>query len=169
MPTSNLALALTILDLVNRVPHASVLDVGPGHGKYAILVREYLAGVGRLEAVEAWDPYVDDFRLECLYDRVHRADVRDLSSELLGEFDVVLMIDVLEHLEHADGEELLRRIAGRVVICTPETYFQNPEHEEVPPESHRSLWTLRELESVRSLEVGKIEIGGVIARTAPLG
>lgn len=168
MPTSNLALAPAILNLVATAPaHATILDVGPGHGKYAVLVREYVGPVERLDAVEAWEPYVEAFKLRDLYDEVIVEDVRFLGDADLARYDVVLMVDVLEHLEHVDGEALLRRIAGRVIVCTPASFFQNPEHLAIPPEAHRSVWTLEELAAIRPLEVGYVELGGVIARLAP--
>lgn len=117
---------------------ASVLDVGPGRGKYGVLLREYVAGVAIVDAVEAWEPYVTD-RLQCIYDAVFVGDVCDWKEPALS-YDVVLMVDVLEHLTKPDGRALLDRIPGNVVICTPAEFFQNPEAEEIPPERHRSLW-----------------------------
>lgn len=89
----------------------------------------------------------------------------------LGSFDVVLMVDVLEHLTHEDGAELLARIPGRVVICTPRDYFQNPEAADYPTENHRSLWNSREIAAIRELETEDVEalgVGAVLVRTAPL-
>jgi 2-polyprenyl-3-methyl-5-hydroxy-6-metoxy-1,4-benzoquinol methylase len=164
MPSSNLSLAPRLVHLVHTTqPHRSVLDVGPGHGKYAVLLREYTEGIERLDAVEAWEPYIEAFNLRALYDHVKRDDVCNLSDAVLGAYDVVLMVDVLEHLEHDAGEALLRRIPGAVVICTPSQFFQNPEHEDIPPEAHRSLWTVKEFRALGA-DVAHVEQGGVIAR-----
>lgn len=164
MPTSNLALWPTILNLIETVPHERILDVGPGYGKGAQLAREYLnVKPERVDAVEAWPGYVTD-RLQCLYDAVYVQDVRTLSDVALRYYDLVLMVEVLEHLPKEDGFALLDRIPGRVVICTPETFFPNPSH--LPPtEKHRSLWAVEDFGD--RLEVDASEHGGVVVRLGP--
>jgi 2-polyprenyl-3-methyl-5-hydroxy-6-metoxy-1,4-benzoquinol methylase len=115
----------------------SALDVGPGHGKYGLLMREYLHGLDRLDAVEAESRYITPVLWE-VYDRVMLADVRELDA---FDYDVVLMADVIEHLEKQDGRELLERITCPVVITTPSVWFQNPEADQGwPTERHRSIW-----------------------------
>jgi 2-polyprenyl-3-methyl-5-hydroxy-6-metoxy-1,4-benzoquinol methylase len=45
-----------------------ILDVGPGQGTYSKLIRH----LGyRMDAVEVWAPYVDEFRLREHYDNVY--------------------------------------------------------------------------------------------------
>jgi hypothetical protein len=128
--------------MVWRAQPRSILDVGPGWGKAGVLLREYVGvpPIERVDAVELWRPYVT-LRLRALYDDVFICDVRDLSDEQLGSYDLVLMADVLEHLGKLEGLALLERIPGHVVVCTPREFFQNPEAGEIPPEEHRSLWT----------------------------
>lgn len=166
MPTSNLALWPVILRLVYEVSPRSVLDVGPGHGKAAVLIREYVPCVERLDAVEAWEPYVHDFGLERLYDHVLIGDVLSLADHELAAYDLVLMVDVLEHLDREDGLALLARIPGRIVICTPASFFQNPEAETIWTERHRSLWSRPDFDP--RIEVDASALGGIVVRLAPL-
>lgn len=167
MPSSKLELAPTILNMAYVCNPNRILDVGPGVGKYGLLIREYLNPVDQLDAVEAWTPYVRQFPwLEAIYDHVIRADVRDLSNELLAAYDVVLMIDVIEHMEKEAGLRLLGRIPGRVIVCTPENFFQNPEADEIPPEKHRSLWSVADFGE--RVEVDNSQLGGVLVRLKPL-
>lgn len=143
MPTSKLGHVPIVLDLIAKVPHATVLDVGPGVGKYGLLMREYWRSrpSDRLDAVEAWAPYLAAYPwLEHIYDELRVADVRTLSDDELAGYDVVLMADVLEHFTKEDGIALLARIPGRVIITTPAVYFQNPEAATIWTEDHRSLW-----------------------------
>lgn len=167
MPSSNLALAPTIIHLVHTQSHKSVLDVGPGRGKYGLLLREYLNEPPEiLDAIEVEPSYVTD-RLRAVYDEVFLDDVRNWSRQDLGFYDVVLLVDVIEHLDKSDGLELLGRIPGRVVICTPEEFFSNGPG--LPPsEEHRSLWTKPDFESVRTVEADVSALGGIILRLAPL-
>lgn len=171
MPTSNLAIAPWVVHLVHEVPHARVLDVGPGWGKYATLLREYLTETPRvIDAVEAWAPYVTEHRLEVLYDSVFPIDVRDVSPERLAGYDVVLMVDVIEHVDKADALDVLARIPGRVVICTPVEFFSNGPG--LPPtEEHVSHWTREDwdaLAATRPLEACTVEFGGWLVRLGPL-
>jgi ribosomal protein RSM22 (predicted rRNA methylase) len=61
MPSSNLVLAPSILAMAAEVKPRRILDVGPGNGKYGLLVREYLPPLEELVAVEAEPRYVDSF------------------------------------------------------------------------------------------------------------
>lgn len=173
MPSSNLALAPDVLAMIDQVPHRWILDVGPGHGKYAVLCREYLRTPPlEIDAVEAWEPYVEAHALRRLYRTVLVADVADLDADELAPFDLVLMVDVLEHLHISEGTDLLERIPGRVVICTPVEFFQNPEADEIPPECHRSLWMEPDFVEVArrrgcDLEVCYQNLGGWLVRFGP--
>lgn len=182
MPTSNLAVAPHVLALVEQVPHESVLDVGPGWGKFATLLREYLnTKPDRIDAVEAWGPYIHDHHLERLYDvvyhgtvvgplwigpasSVHRAD------EVLAAHDLVLMVDVIEHIDKPAALALLDRIPGRVVICTPVDWFHNGDG--LPPtEEHVSHWAQADWDDIasrRPIEVCYTELGGWLVRLGPL-
>lgn len=186
MPTSNLAVWPDILLAVDQVPHRSILDVGPGHGKASILLREYLSEPPNvIDAIEAWEPYIARFGLGKLYDRVFRGDVtaetwttsaaryRWDAAETLRRYDLVLMGDVIEHIPLDDALALLRRIPGRVVICTPVEYFDNdPDHRHPSTEQHVSHWTDqvwdRVAAEIRPLEVRYQTMGGWIIRTGPL-
>ena len=161
MPTSNLYLAPDLLALVQGTGAKTVLDVGPGHGKYGILLREY-AQVETVDAVEAWEPYVDAFGLWGIYRTVFIADVCDLPMEALAAYDCVFMGDVLEHIPRDKAIPLLERIPGWVVICTPADFFPQPH--EVPTEWHVSHWTQGDFPGA-DLVIEKL--GGLMVRLRP--
>jgi 2-polyprenyl-3-methyl-5-hydroxy-6-metoxy-1,4-benzoquinol methylase len=169
VPSSNLALAPTVIHLVHIAePHRTVLDVGPGRGKYGVLLREYLNEPPEvLDAVEVEPSYVTN-RLKAIYDEVFIDDVRNFTNLEFAYYDVVLLVDVIEHLDKDDGLELLRRIPGRVVVCTPEEFFDNgpglPASEE-----HRSLWTREDFAAVRTIDVDASALGGIVVSLAPQG
>lgn len=173
MPSSSPHVIADVVHLVHTCPHRRVLDVGPGWGKYAVLLREYLnEKPDRIDAVEAWAGYVLEHRLDRLYDDVLVADVCRLPAEVLARYDVVLMVDVLEHLEDGEALDLLARIPGRIVISTPQAFFTNGEG--LPPtEEHRSHWPRARMAKLpdllgRPLEHLAVTAGGVLARFAPL-
>jgi len=181
MPTSNLAVAPHVLALVEQVPHASVLDVGPGWGKYAVLLSEYLnAKPARIDAVEAWAPYIHDHGLERLYEVMYHGDACDTfwigpassvhrADEVLAGHDIVLMVDVIEHIAKPAARALLDRIPGRVVICTPVDWFSNGPG--LPPtENHVSHWERADWDDIgqsRPVEVCYTNLGGWLVRLGP--
>lgn len=175
MPTSNIYLAGEVLAMVDQCdPHRFVLDVGPGHGKYAVLLREYLnVPPVVIDAVELTDTYIVAHHLNALYEEVLGGDVCLLPTSTLAVYDVVLMVDVIEHIDKDAAFGLLSRIPRRVVICTPVEWFDNdPRHEHPPAEAHVSHWTEADwdrLREVRPVEVCYQSCGGWLVRLGPIG
>lgn len=157
--------------MVAQVPHAHVLDCGPGYGKYSVALRECLnEKPHRIDAVELEKSYVDRHGLAPLYDEIFVGDICRLSADQLAEYDVVLMVDVLEHIDDDAGFGLLRRIPGRVVISTPVDWFATDDG--LPEsETHRSHWSESSWEQVagfRPVEVVYQSLGGWLVRLGPL-
>lgn len=170
MPTSALATWPYVLHLIETIDPKpqSLLDVGPGHGKASVLAREYLNHPPHIiDAVEAWEPYVDAFDLRALYDRVYVADVMTLSESTLCSYDVVLMADVIEHLAKPDALALLDRISGRVVVSTPVEFFHNGDG--LPwTETHRSHWAVADFGDRVEVDASIDSLGCLLVRLAPL-
>lgn len=161
MPTSHLPavpLVITALDqTLNTIGRpASVLDIGPGHGKYGLLAREYCgARIGHLAALEAEPRYVAAFPwLTSIYDQIRIGRLEDIATHLTTiAVDVALLIDVLEHVTHDEGLaalDALHAAGATVILCTPRHYFANDDHPtwpaaEYPTELHRSHWTAAEI------------------------
>lgn len=162
MPTSNLHLAPAVVTLIDQAHPKTILDVGPGRGKFGVLCREYVPTLERIDAVEAWEPYVTD-RLRCIYDSVFVRDVRDVTDDTLRGYDLVLMSEVIEHLPKEDGLSLLERIPCHVVITTPEEFFPSVAYP--PTERHVSHWTREDFEG--RIEEDQSQLGGIVVRLAP--
>lgn len=112
----------------------SILDVGPGAGIYADLLRR--EGYQDLHAVEVFVPYVRRFALEQKYKEVYVADVRHF--RVPRPFDVIIMGDILEHLEERDARAViayLSRFCRALIASVPWTYPQG-EVDENPFERH---------------------------------
>ena len=109
------------------------LDAGSGFGQYAyFMARRYpRAKVLGLELDEALvddgNGFIRRLHLENL--RFEAADITRMDDE--GAFDLILSVDVLEHIE--DDEGLLRRFSralrpgGRVILTTPSLYRAHRE------------------------------------------
>jgi 2-polyprenyl-3-methyl-5-hydroxy-6-metoxy-1,4-benzoquinol methylase len=174
MPSSSLLVAPTVLNLIAQVhtPGGPILDVGPGHGKYATLIREYVDPGARISALELWEPYITDFRLDVLYDPVVAGDARRMRAEdYYAQFEVVLLLDVIEHMTLAEGEALLARIPGWIIVSTPRDFFANPPSCP-PPERHVSHWTPQHFETHPRFDyldpACLQQWGGIVVRLKPL-
>ena len=151
MPSSYLGNVPVIVRTMARLDPRRVLDVGPGYGRYGFLFRERVDEFRwerRLDGVDVFPEYVERSRTGFLYDRFFTGEF--LSVEIPEEYDLVLMIDVLEHFTDADGEAALGKalaLAPAVLIATPLDYEQGEMHGN-PYEEHRSEWAAERLDAL---------------------
>ena len=140
-----------IQDKVQRLAPQSVVDVGAGYGKWGFLLHEQLDwNPGRLDrdrwtarivGVEVY-PYESPLH-GWVYDEVLRADVLDVIDRIDG-YDLVLLSDVIEHIEKGPALGLLRRLVAQnrnVIVCTPLDFFEQ-EIADNEHEHHISHWTI---------------------------
>jgi predicted TPR repeat methyltransferase len=133
-----------------------VLDLGIGMGFYGAVVRQWVdLGVRpwrtRLVGVEGFVAY----RNPCwdLYDEVQVVSIEDFLTSGTETWDVILLLDVLEHFEHSHGEQLLaaarRRLSpgGRLFVGTPAVWTEQGATNGNDLERHRSLWTAADLQT----------------------
>ncbi|MDR7550687.1 MAG: class I SAM-dependent methyltransferase [Armatimonadota bacterium] len=123
-----------------------VLDVGCGTGGIGFLLRRLPGGNDAyIVGVDGWEPYLEFVRRFNIYDEVHLADLANWTPE---PFDIILAVEVLEHLEKEQGLRLLDRLehAAREVllVTTPNGDDRRGPVADVPLEAHRSTWHARE-------------------------
>lgn len=157
MPTSRPEVIPVIARQLLALKPNSILDVGIGFGLYGGVVREYLeVSIGRrpqckdwqvqLVGIEIWSDYRNS--MWQLYNKVLIGNALDLVPNL-GWFDVVLLIDIIEHFEPCGGKLLLDHLSRQtktLLISTPA--WENscaPFKQGVtfgnPFEQHRAFWT----------------------------
>jgi hypothetical protein len=130
MPTSHHRQISKIVEIVLLLRPQSVLDIGTGYGKYGILAREFLEfwledkpyeeRKIRIDGIEAFPDYITAGH-RYYYDEIHIGNALDIVPTL-GAYDLILIIDVLEHFTEKDGLELLKQCAARgkhVLVSTP--------------------------------------------------
>lgn len=78
----------------------TVLDVGAGKGTYSDMLKPY---IDRIDAVEIWEPYIEQFNLHTKYDNVINADIREYSSWWFENYDLVIFGDILEHMTQRES------------------------------------------------------------------
>ena len=152
MPTSHPSNIEPVIELLTDLHPRRVLEVGIGHGKYGVLLREYLEiNFDRLQrsqwkveliGIEAFEDYHNPL-WEYAYDRVIVEDVRRVDFAGLGRFDCCLLLDVIEHFEHKEGRSLLERLLKScecVIVSTPLEFHAQGAVLGNEYERHRSLW-----------------------------
>lgn len=157
MPSSFVDSVSPIVHMLIAEQPKTVLDVGPGWGKYGLMCREYLPDLERLDAVEVEEGLM--LIQECIYDQMFVSDVRKLTSTFWageGRYDVVLLIDVIEHMGIEEGRQLLRDITRngtKVLVSTPKI-FEEQHDPNNPYETHVSHWTWKRFREFRIVADG---------------
>ena len=168
MPTGVLLAAertITYAGTITPTPR-TVLDVGCGYGKYGVLLREYLDPTPTVIGCEAWQPYVTPHRLAGVYDQLHVCDVLHLDQAVLDTCDLVLLGDVIEHIDKTAALDLLARCSGWVVVNTPAEHFDTGPG--LPPtEAHVSHWTAADFAATGRLDRHELAYGALIVRLRP--
>lgn len=112
---------------LNYPTDSRILDAGAGNGNGTDRMPEFT----NIDAIEIFEKYITQFKLEDKYNTVFNMDIRNF--EAYGEYDLVLMGDVLEHLTVEDAQKLLAKIDTDVLITVPWKYpqgaFGGNEHE----------------------------------------
>jgi hypothetical protein len=159
LPSSFLYQVVPIMNAVIEINPQSILDIGIGWGKYALLCREYLETPGpdggllhftrRIDGIEAFEKYVNPVHRH-LYDEIFIGDALEVTRSLKRRYDLVFLIDVLEHFKMEDGAALLDRLLGLadgVLVAMPRRYEQSGEFPN-PYERHQAEWSLEAIEKI---------------------
>jgi cyclopropane fatty-acyl-phospholipid synthase-like methyltransferase len=126
----------TINKIVELNPK-TVLDIGPGKGIYLDLIRRDLGDSVIVDAVEVWQPYVDEFDLHSRYNHVEVQDIRDY--EFNKEYDLIIFGDILEHMSEKDAVEVWKKVskASRyAIISIPIIHYHQDAANGNPYEIH---------------------------------
>jgi hypothetical protein len=136
-----------------------VLDVGVGFGKFGVLAREYLElwdgrkqygdWQRRVDGIEVFESYLTPLH-DYIYDRVFVGDALEIMPGMADRaYDLVLLIDVLEHFDEGGGVRLITeslRIGRNVLVSTPLDIGRQDAAFDNVYETHRFQWTPRLLE-----------------------
>lgn len=171
-----------IIHLVQQFKPKRILDIGKGFGKYGFLLHEY-AGIDNtkkinpakslkeqsnllIDAVEV-DPDLMLPHLSQLYHTVYFGDVLQLYKEL-PSYDLVLMIDIIEHINKVEALILLKyllQMGSRIIIATPVEFFHQHLYES-EYENHISHWTIEDLKYLGFAEVQYFDAGAIYLLSA---
>lgn len=120
----------------------SVLDVGAGAGTYA----RFRQPEQRWTAIEIWQPSIAQFALEQKYDHVICGDARVVP---IAKHDVIILGDVLEHMDVRDAQALVtrcRQAAKYVIVSIPIGHYPQGAFDGNPYEEHvTDDWSVEEV------------------------
>jgi SAM-dependent methyltransferase len=171
-----------LMDIIEALCPSSILDLGAGFGRYAFLCRELMDSrfeqVGEEVRREPWRlsivgveacPEVIGPWHDLLYDRI---EVAEAGAYLAGmadhSFDLVLAIDLIEHLPKQAGLALCReamRVGRSAVFCTPYLFRPQAASPHNPREQHLSGWMPEDFEALGARYITSVGISLVAVAT----
>ena len=156
MPVSEIDNIPAIINQVARIHPSTVLDLGVGGGKYGVLCREVLDWkYGRVRR-DDWKAKIYGMEGHYayrnpawgVYNHVFEEDFALTPPDFTIGYDLVLMIDSLEHIEKEKGKALLTHLiennANVIVSCPDGDYPQGAVFGN-ELEVHRAVWTKDDL------------------------
>ena len=168
MPSSRYQVIPLVLDLVTAIQPKSILDVGIGFGKWAVLFREYLdvwktdkpfqERVTRIDGVEAFSEYENS--VWKVYDNIYVGDVINLIPELKEhKYDLIFLGDVIEHFDKEEGKKLLAELNyEHMIIVTPFQVLPQKAVYDNQYEIHKSEWKHQDLIGFELKVIGNQQI-----------
>lgn len=156
MPSSQYYHISKIMEMIISLKPNSILDIGSGYGKFGVLCREYLELWDgrqkyefrkRIDCVEVFKDYITPLH-NYIYSNIYNKNILELVLILDHKYDLILLIDVLEHFEKKEGSNLLDILLKNnngVLISTPKKPSPQKDAFGNMYETHRSRWTKNDL------------------------
>jgi hypothetical protein len=163
MPTSYLHQLNEIVELMVLVAPQNILDVGVGFGKYGVLAREYLEFRDGKEKYDDWQRQIDGIEIfpqyitplhQFVYNHIYLGDAQTIIPTLKNKYDLILLIDVIEHFTLKDGYDLLQKCqkaAQNILVSTPVEFIPQKAAFKNQHETHRSLWQASQFTSFKPI------------------
>lgn len=147
------AFADIICELIHHRP-TKILDLGVGFGINGAGIRNWLGnGVNSPElhitGVEGWKSYKSPCWV--CYDLVYVMTIQDYLARHSDTFDAIIITDVIEHFEKAEGLDILATLrnrlnpAGVLYVSTPGIWSAQEAVHGNELERHLSKWSIADL------------------------
>jgi glycosyltransferase involved in cell wall biosynthesis len=159
MPTSWYQTIPVIVDKVIIENPKSILDIGIGFGKYGVILREVLDLTYERYEKEKWQIKIDGIEAfkgyknlihDYVYNNIYYEPIEKVLP-MLGMYDVITLIDVLEHFDKHQGtdilHELLKHTKKALIISTPINPGKQNEYNGNIFEAHKSKWAITDFVS----------------------
>ena len=147
MPTSLSAFNKEVIDHITALKPKTVLDVGPGQGKYKNIINSVSSEIV-CDAVEPVEKYITDYDLKSKYRNVFQQDIIDfVKTDRTHHYDLCIMGDILEHLFLNEAMNVIDALAYKckhLIIIWPTNLPQDVEFDSYY-EMHKSNFTLSDI------------------------
>ena len=142
MPSCRPDIIPSVLYKVMDLRPEVILDVGAGHGKWGVLCYEYLKYWCNIEpvvdGVEIFKDYAS--KVYGVYRQVFHNDIVEV-LDIVKNYDLVLIVDVIEHLEKEAGLKLLGTVSKHYLVSTPAYWNAQGASFGNDHEKHLSRWS----------------------------
>ncbi len=133
----------TLAGYLNNVE--SVLDVGCGSNSPLAKVQKHFYSVG----VDLFGPSIDKSKKAGIHDSYKKTNVLMIDRIFKKkEFDAVIALDLIEHLEKKQGYDLIKKMSKlatkKVIVMTPNGFYKQEPYEENVYQIHRSGWDVND-------------------------
>lgn len=119
----------------------TVLDLGCG----ADSPIQYCTGITQSIGVDAFEPYIVASKKKRIHTTYLQSRLEDVHFNP-KEFDAVILIDVIEHLDKKVGERILQNAETwarkKVILVTPNGFIAQSGYDENELQQHRSGWSI---------------------------
>lgn len=131
--------------LADNTANVQVLDIGFGTGTLGRLIRNTPeTRHWAVDGIDGWDVNCNNARLfeEKLYRNVWHGLAQELPSERIAAYDIICLLDVIEHLNAETAKWLLRTLLtsmgdhARLFISTPLYFYPQDRIQEGDLEEH---------------------------------
>jgi len=152
MPSSSYLQINEIMQLIIKTNPKKLLDIGVGFGKYGFLSREYLelwdsegdycTWERKIDGIEVFKEYITPAH-NFIYDEIFIGNAIDILPTLEQKYDLILLIDILEHFDYDDGLIILKECVKRgsnIIISVPYNMLQQGDIYGNIYETHRFQW-----------------------------
>lgn len=157
MPSSSPHIIPVVCEKILREQPRSILDIGIGFGKYGLLAAEYTDVIHerrnfptRIDGIEIKRFRLDAHELhDAIYWDVYEGDAVEILPSLKHRYDLIICVDVLEHMLRERGELMLERIRAAsksAIITTPVTMLPQGTTWGNKYETHVCQWSKAQLQ-----------------------
>jgi len=102
-----------------------ILDVGVGAGTYYNLLSPL--GYTNIDGVEIFQNYISEYRLEEKYKNIFNGNICNIDINF-EEYDLIILGDVLEHIDKKDAKKLIEKIGNVPTIIGVPFESEQGEH-----------------------------------------
>jgi len=152
MPYSHFNQLGKINELIILTNPRRILDIGMGFGTYGFLSRLYLDIADGRENYKRWLRVIDGIEVfkdyltpvhNFIYNRIFIGNASRIVPALKSKYDLILLIDVIEHFPKKEGKKLLQdclKKSKNVILATPKNIGFQADAFGNKFETHKYQW-----------------------------